>query len=387
MKILFIPHLPTLYGRRYNLAKSLAAQGNEVHFIIWDMPYPLSPSKARSHIINSWKSETFEYDDNFYIHKVRRLPFFWPYINGILFKHQVKNIYKNAQLQLIISQAFTNETEPPLEFPLVYDINDDHQAFADIYGSWFYKLGYKLLGVDRVIGRQCRQAQLVTVVSDKLFDIAKEFNANVVKIPNGVEEAALRVKKQKVKTHSIIYVSTFGKWSQVLHVIDVINELKEKLPDIHLDLVGDGTEAEIAKQKVEELRLKKWITMHGRINNRLILFNLIAANDICLNISEKNAFRDAASPIKVIEYSALNKKVVSTNLDEVKSLKFPNVFIYSEQQNATTLQEAILRAFASNVDITGVRKTIKDTYTWKVISSQLIALIPKNLSVKRAKVL
>jgi glycosyltransferase involved in cell wall biosynthesis len=371
MKIIFIPHLPTLYGRRYNLAKSLAKQGHEVHFIVWDMPYPLTIMQLIKHCANSLKKGTYK-QDNLIIHKVRRLPLFWPFINGSLFKYQIKKIYNLHDVNLIISQAFTNETVTPKNLPLVYDMNDNHMAFANIYGSWFYKLGFKFLSVNHVIERQCRQAILVSVVSDKLFFIAKKFNSNVVKVPNGVEEYALHVKQQKVKKHSIIYVSTFGKWSQVIEVMNVIGELKNQLPDIHLDLVGDGTEIEAAKQKAEELGLKKWVTIHGKISNRVKLFDLIAMNDVCLNISEKNAFRDAASPIKVIEYSALGKKVVSTDINEVKALEFPNIFIYSEKSFGNSLQETIINAFKSKIDTSGIRNIIKKAYTWDHLSKELI---------------
>ena len=91
--ILFIPMLPTLYGRRYQLSKHLA-QNNNVHLIIWDMPYPITTKNILFNLMHSWKSDRYK-KDNIIIHKVRRFPFFMPIINRLLFQYQIRKIYKN----------------------------------------------------------------------------------------------------------------------------------------------------------------------------------------------------------------------------------------------------------------------------------------------------
>lgn len=384
MKIVFIPHLPTLFGRRYNLAKNLAKQGHEVHFITWDMPYPLKAAEVPAHMINAFRSNEYKDSPNFYVHQVRRLPFFWPIINGLLFKYQVKKIYKKVGAQVIISQTFTNETEPPLNLPLVYDINDDHQAFADIYGSAIYRIGYKLLGVKSVIARQSAAALFVSVVSGKLETFAKRYNSDVIKIPNGVEEEAFTFsEKEKInaRRHSIVYVSNFGKWSRLDEVLRTVNELKKSYPDIRLDLVGDGTELENAKKKTQVLDLKKQVTFHGKVNDRKKIFKLISAAEICLNISDKNAFRDSASPIKVIEYSALNKKVISTKLDEVSILNFPNV-VFLSGSGSNNLKELVERAFSkkSEHSTARVNRNIMSEYTWENLTKGLSYNLERVLS-------
>ncbi len=157
MKIILIPHLPTLFGRRYSLAKTLASQGHEIHFITWDMPYPLSLKSALHHMRTSLKSGEY-YKDGITVHKIRRLPFFWPVINGIFFKRQMRKIFKAYKADVILAQSYTNELEPPLELPLVYDLNDDHAAFAEIYGSAIYRAGFRLLGVRKTIQKLGKHA-------------------------------------------------------------------------------------------------------------------------------------------------------------------------------------------------------------------------------------
>lgn len=378
MKIVFIPHLPTLYGRRYNLAKNLAAQGHEVHFITWDMPYPISSTTLFTHLRNSLKFKTRKESENFFIYQVRRLPFFWPVINGLIFKSQIKQLCKSYGAEVIISQAFTNETEPPFNLPLVYDINDDHQAFADIYGSRLYKIAYKALGVKSVIRRQSQKAMLVTVVSDKLLDFAKMYNDNVVKIPNGVELEAIKLAKsnrRKTRQHSLLYVSNFGKWSRLKDLVGIVASLRDEYPDILLDIVGDGTELSEAKKESEKLGLQKHIKFWGKINDRKKIFKLISEADTCLNISEKNAFRDAASPIKVIEYLAFNKKIVSSRVAEVEKLHLANIFFFSESNKAKDLKTTIIKAFESKLPPLFNTGMIAENYSWEKLTKRLLSSI------------
>ena len=78
--------------------------------------------------------------------------------------------------------SFINEIEPPLDLPLIYDMNDDHYEFSKIYGSLLYKLSYQLLQVKQTINNQIKNAKSVTAVSDILVRKAKMYNKNVYKI-------------------------------------------------------------------------------------------------------------------------------------------------------------------------------------------------------------
>jgi glycosyltransferase involved in cell wall biosynthesis len=378
MNIILIPHLPTLYGRRYNLAKTLAQQGHAVHYIVWDMPYPLSAQRLWRHLKTSLTAYTTKDLAGFTVHKVRRLPLFWPFVNGWLFKYQIKKLYRRQNVDVVLSQSFTNETEPPLNLPLIYDMNDDHAAFATAYGSRIYKLAHRLLTVKRVIRRQAEHACIVTVVSDRLLCMAKHYNRDVIKISNGVEAAALKTRRVTTQKHTIAYVSTFGKWAQGVDTIRMIKKLARQLPDIHLDCIGEGTELAAMRREVAKLRLKKHVTIHGRIDNRDQLFDMVARADVCLNVSDKNAFRDAASPLKVLDYTALGKKVVSTDLDEVVALGFPNIYTYTATTGMGGFEKALLQAFAANRSTTAVKQEIRRTYTWDALVTKMLTFLEAN---------
>jgi len=383
MRIMFIPHLPTLFGRRYQLSKHLVKAGHEVHLILWDMPYPLSFGNLFKNIKNSLKSETYK-KEGIIVHKIIRCPLIFPWVNRLLFKKQIRSLFKNENIDIIISQSFFSEVEPPLDLPFIYDLNDDHQAFADIYGSRIYKLAYKLLKVKKTIMNQIKNALAITTVSERLLKFAKNnTNVSVYKIPNGVEKEFLKKQRINKNNYSIGYVSHFGEWSKLEELLYSIKDLKKKYPLIKLNLIGDGPEIANAKKIIKKLRLEKNIKLYGKVDNRKRVFEILNNCEICLNISDKNSFRDASSPIKVFEYSALGKKIISTKLKEVESLNFPNVYFW-EGEKIRGLTKKIEEVFHKKIGSKKIKK-IMENYTWENLSKKLSKILKHEIKKIKEK--
>jgi len=375
MNIIVIPHLPSI-GRGYLIAKYLAKEGNSVHLILWDMPYPMSFKNMLNNFENSWKYKQSK-KEGLIIHKIRRFPFFFP-LNKALFKWQIRKIFAKYDIDMIVSEAYFNETEPPLELPIIYDMCDDHEAFPKIYGSGIYKLAFRILQIRKTIKNQIKKSMAVVAVSDNLIKYAKKYRKDeIYKVTNGVEGWVINQKYLMGKVHSLVYVTTFGKWSEIHTLLYTLKKLKTKYPDIKLVLIGDGTETLGAKETVSRLKLNKNVHFLGRLDDRRKLFEEINKYEVCLNISEKNRFRDSASPMKVFEYSALGKKIVSTNLNEVKKLKFPNIFFYEKDRNGKNLSDAIKTAFDTKIDVKRTKDLVKK-YSWENIIKHLQVIIENN---------
>ena len=366
MKILVIPYLPSAV-RATPIAKTLSETGHDVHMITWSMPYPLSLPGIVESFGHSWKEYEYK-DEQVTMHKVRRIPLFFPPINRRWFKRQVRSIFERCQLDFIFSETYFSETEPPLDLPLFYDLSDDHEAFPEIYGSPAYKFAFRLLAVHSTIVHQIQASKAVFAVSDELVAYAKEYRDDdaIFKLTNGVEDWVLSLPYSPGKKHSLVYVTNYGKWSQVVPLIKVVGELEASIPDISLTLVGDGPEIPAAEQYVEDNELEHLVTFTGRIRDRRQLMDQVNLHELCLNISEKNRFRDAASPMKVFEYSALAKKVVSSELNGVKELGFDNIYFFDNELWAESLKKAIQEAFGSEVDATAVRKQVAK-YVWTAL--------------------
>lgn len=374
MTIIIIPSVPSMSGRRYCVAKTLAEKGHEVHYIMWELPYPIKLKDLFAHITTSLFPKNYRYE-NFTMHKLWRLPYFWPYINGWIFKHQIKQMYKKLHADIIFTQSFTNEMEVPKSLPFIYDLADDYGAPAEVYGSRFYKLAFKLLDVRGVMKRQCKNALAVTVVSEMLFKYAKQYNKNVTKLPNGIEKSLIQKiladkSTHSTNKHSMVYATGLGPWSRPIETLEAVKTLRNEYPAIELTLIGKGSEVGNIKQFIKNNHAEDYIHFLGFIHDRKELFRLINQNAIGLNISDKNKWRDASHPMKVMDYTALGKKVVSTDLTEIKALNLPNVFLFSDEHD-NAIVGAMRSALNDNKIYKDIGKEILNKYSWEGLTSQL----------------
>ncbi|MFA5750358.1 MAG: glycosyltransferase [Candidatus Shapirobacteria bacterium] len=385
MKIIIIPNMPVMTGRHYCLAKTLVEQGHEVHYLMWALPYKIKIKELIKNIFTSLIPKQSKYE-SFIVHKAIRFPYFFPYVNGWIFKYQIRNLYKKIGAEIIFSESWNNETEVPKDLPVIYDLADDYAAPAEVYGSFFYKLAFKLMGVSTVTKRQCQNALAVTVVSEALYKYAKKYNKNVYKLPNGVDkniiEKVLKDKSTYPKNkYSMIYVTGFGQWSRAIETLQTVVNLHKEFPLIDLTLVGNGIEESKMLNFIKDNKVENYIHYLGFVKDRKKVFSLINKSSIGLHISDKNKWRDAAHPIKVLEYSALGKKAVSTDLDEVKALNFPNVFIFSDQKGKDNLLKTMRLALEDkrdHTDFKDISKYVLDTFSWEDLTTKLIEIINKS---------
>lgn len=238
--------------------------------------------------------------------------------------------------------------------------------------------------------RQCKHAMAVTAVSDNLLDFAKKYNDITLKLPTGIDEES--VKKSlgvsvagPVDNRSIIYISTFGPWSQPIEAIKSVVELKGEFPSIRLTLIGTGTETSKIKDYIHEHKLGKYIHYLKATYDRKLIFSYIKNTEVGLNISRKDKFRDSCNPGKVLDYSAMGKKVVSTNLREVESLNLPNIFIFKDSDNRRAMKAAIRRALLyknSANEYAPISKYILDTFNWDKLCKDLLNISAEGLSAR-----
>ena len=379
MKILYIHNLGSRTNTRGDyIAKYLAERGHEVHLILWDVPFPITMKNMKYNLLNSLKYKKYN-RDKVIIHKIKRLPFFVPIFNRLLFHSQIKKIYKKYSLDIIISESYINETEPPKKFPLIYSLIDDFEDYAKFYGSWFYKLAFKILAVKKTIKNQIKRSKATIVVSDLLINYSKRYNKNIYKIPNGVESWVLTKRFSKKKynfgKNSLVYVCSFDAWSNLINLLNAIKISKKIIPKIKLVLIGDGYQMPLVKRTIKELGIEDNVKIFGRVENRGEVFEIINSCSVCIALSEKNHRQDSTSPVKIFEYAAMAKPTISTELNEVKNYNFPNIIFYDEN-NVENLVKAIKKSFTLKVNKTKIKKQVKE-YTWENIAKKFEEVIQK----------
>lgn len=93
-------------------------------------------------------------------------------------------------------------------------------------------------------------------------------NTKCIYIPNVIDSI---YENPKYNTnHNLISVGRLENEKGFSDLIDIVNHLKEQIPDIKLNLIGDGSLKEKLNDKIKNLNLQDNIIMHGYLNHEEI---------------------------------------------------------------------------------------------------------------------
>lgn len=311
----------------------------------WVMAYKVSPKVIVDEFMWSFllqkhlKAERMEL-------AVRRIPFNTP-LNNLIVPKQIRKIIKEFSIDVLYSATFLRELTPVVKVPLIYDFVDNHLAYFRIYR---HNLVRELFGVDWSVNYQLSRASHVLAVSNYLVHMTKKINSHVTLLPNFVDLTLFQSVKPAVWLKRLfgdkkIYVAVgnHGKWSGLKRLMYAFHILTTRYPDFKcvLVIVGHGSEVEPARRLARNLSIHDKVHFTGYYLRKAIP-SLLAACDVGLIPFDQNEYTDAAFPIKLLEYSAAGKPVVSTPLWTVRELGFSNVIIAgcSPSEYATAMYKA-----------------------------------------------
>jgi glycosyltransferase involved in cell wall biosynthesis len=224
-------------------------------------------------------------------------------------------------------------------------------AYFDIV-DWFPEdtLSPEVSGLKREeVKRAVQQAEGVFAVSDPLRErLLNTCEIESVAMPNGAdlkvlravppaEVAALRRSLGLEGKFIIGYVGNHGDYTGVNFVVEMFLRLRERIPDARLLIVGPGEHWRSLLESVQE----KGVVWTGPISPAEVrtYFNAL---DVGVLAQGRTLGTDLAFQIKIVEYSACRKFVVSTPLRTWQMLAWPNVFL--AERRVDDWVEAIMKA-------------------------------------------
>lgn len=131
-----------------------------------------------------------------------------------------------------------------------------------------------------------------------------------------------REVKEKYKLSSsstIIYVGTMTKSRNLSFLLHVIARIKEKIPNITLLMVGDGNDRESLEKLSKDLGIQNNVIFTGQIPRDQVPEFISAAN-IGVHPLNPLPIHIVLSPMKLMEYMAMAKPVVGTDIPEIKKV-------------------------------------------------------------------
>ncbi|MFB2623663.1 glycosyltransferase [Methanothermobacter marburgensis] len=369
MNILIIPHsIWTGMPGRFDCFINRLKKRNHVHVLSWDMPYPLNFENLKNFRMACRKFRR-KIEKNVMVHHVSR-PLVFPPFNRNIVGKQIKDIIREYDIDVIFSESFLWDFVPPFdEVPVIYDMVDDHMAFfrnSSISGKFMSKFSR----VEGAVIDQLRNADHTFFVSSVLKERYGDMTEYSSVLSNGVDlelfngaEPTKYAAKLSLDNYDCIlgYVGYFGEWSNLFESVINLRNFLEKY-NAAIIIAGMGPDVERLKSTLKSERL----IFTGMMKPESIP-SLLKTLDIGLLPFKKSPYTDAASPIKYFEYAAAGLKVVSSNLEEVKRIKFVNTVFF---EDINSIENAAKEALNMDFNKSELKKSLRP-YDWGRLSKQL----------------
>ncbi len=268
---------------------------------------------------------------------------------------------------------------PFLKFENVISIFD----FADDYLAMLkYELGKfsnpLFTGIAQfVLHRMIKKTDICLAVSQVLADQYDGYPIRV--LPNGVDLKNYQVGigkhiKQKYNKYIIGFIGSFEYFID----FDLIIETAKFFPDYLFLMVGGGRRFNEVKNKVDREGLKNFVFTGGLSHAEVM--EHIDAMDICLNTFTKDPISHGACPIKLFEYMAMEKPVISTRIIEVEYIDNGAVYF---ADTADEMHKNILQIINNHDEtknhIKLGKQLVVEKYNWDQITNQFIDIIKEKI--------
>lgn len=178
----------------------------------------------------------------------------------------------------------------------------------------------------------------------------------------------------------LIFVGSFKKWHGIDRIVKVFPRLLEKIPKIHLLLVGDGDQRPSMERFVLENKIESRVHFLGKKKFEEIP-PIINAADLCVApYFDELLNQTGISPLKIYEYMACGKPVISSPLGGLETLfhtyeigalvdsKDPEDWVPAIEDLIN--DEERRRHLGANA-----RKALEEVFAWPVICEKILVAI------------
>jgi glycosyltransferase involved in cell wall biosynthesis len=124
-------------------------------------------------------------------------------------------------------------------------------------------------------------------------------------------------------------------------LIEAVHILKDPVPDIHLEIIGDGEYRPALEAMVERLNLQEEITFTGYVSDYTMVAPMLQRADIGV----VPIWTDFQLCNKLVDYLALGIPAVTTASAAVRPYLNDDCVLYVERKNPVALADALLSLF------------------------------------------
>jgi glycosyltransferase involved in cell wall biosynthesis len=250
--------------------------------------------------------------------------------------------------------------------------------------------GSKLLqeAVQREHEQLTKTAQ-VMVVSSALRDYFIEhhgiFRGKFTVVPNAIDpaktmaepQAVLNIRQRQNLVGKVVFgwVGSIQPWHGIEKMIKAFAPVHRLHPDTRLLIVGSGETEGQLKALVQSMGLDDSVLFTGYVPHSEV-FQHIAAMDICL-LPNTNWY---CSPIKLFEYGAMGKAIITTDHPAILDVMTPDVDgLIIDKSDEKALEEAMLKLVQDKETreklAIGFQSKVLNHHTWKSNADRVLGYL------------
>lgn len=191
-----------------------------------------------------------------------------------------------------------------------------------------------------VIKRNIALARHVTYITKALKETYHIPESKSQLLPNGVdtdlfkEMPDIEIRRKIGLNDSFVlgYVGVLREWVDLEPIYSAMTQLLPQLSDLRLMIVGQEGKLEQNRALVRKYGLQEKVIFAGTVPYPQVP-QYVSAMDVCLIPFRDNAVSSGASPMKLFEYMACKRPVVSTDLAGVKEAVADRILYASSPQD------------------------------------------------------
>jgi len=335
--------------------------------------------------INDWwkggqdnlEAYSSEFDDDF-----KRIDYYYltdkkvsPILQELLFRRKVKEVLKEEDFDVHLNYStLISGYVAAKRVKTVYDLADDLGAMIK-ESPQIPRLMRPFGGIlgDLMVRRNIEKAEKVTVTTDMLKIAYSIPGGKCEVISNGVDTNLFRNygnAKEELGLDGFIigYVGVLREWVDLEPVFGALKDL-----DAEIKMVVVGKEGGFNEnvRLVKKCGVSDRVTFTGMVPYSQVP-KYISAIDVCLIPFKKSQISESALPLKLFEYMACGKPVISTDLPGIKNVAGEKVmYATNEKEYKERIAELYKNEELRHEMGKSGREFVAENYDWEKIVERM----------------
>lgn len=379
-KLLFIPadNISLKISRSYYLAKGLGDHF-DVYFVTWYDPQDnnWSGKASRFTAVSAFYKSLFRSyrvrysaEDNFYT--VQCPVFLVAFVHkliGLVTARRVSRVLNGAVLRYLVGKLRPDVVFFADGFFVFPHVDTAARTYADLQDDYDEERKDILTFDQKYIAADYRRTvSNYTITPAAVKRLQGWYGSKFDFLPNGadfdtirgVPEALIAQTRQSyglTGSYVLSYIGSYAKFDEAF-VIRLAQKLAADMPDVKLVLVG----------KLPEVKLPNVVNIGPLPPERAALFFRLSDAGIILNDTSQSKFLNNSLPLKIIQYAAARKPVLTFPLSWIDESDFANVkVIQGDDLDRWVAAIRDVQRFRWNDQLEEVWRT----YDWKEITRKL----------------